>query len=35
MHFLVEMTENLYKASIGTEKLICISYFKNNEIALE
>ena len=32
MHFLVEMTQNLCKASNGTEKIICVSNFKNNVI---
>jgi len=32
MHFLVEMTQNLYKEYNGTEKIICVRNFKNNVI---
>ena len=32
MHFLLEMTQNLCKASKGIEKLIYVGNFKNNEI---
>ena len=30
--FLTKITQNLYKASNGTEKIICVSNFKNNVI---